>query len=1859
MSTIALGDIIQISAPTNLDLNNHIFLINYLNNDGMILLDDKGKKVDLTIRDGKFTDESITGISILERNPVKGFARQHKLIPDTWVDVYFAGDVPTVVTGKIVSIDEDMIEIETYPTKKRIFLDFAYEGLPSFIEKITIREPVTSLQDEEEKEAPEIEERPPDLQSLLKEGEEIVFGDEDEIVQIVDVPEAERRFGIDNQSDDLLDELLAVIPSNKRTTKTLNAIHVMIERFKELRQQYSIFDAYGQPLKAKILSDDYKPLVHSLKDLKKQLSWILPVVQMKKKLYNVLETAEDVQQETLAATQEKIYEIMQKYKENTIPGDENKYDFLLKKLQPLLTPFTEPISQDDIIEEKEVQNNWTAVVDNLGDFYSTTFGAEKKKFGKKKSFVHNIRFLLDRYVLGLSKLEMVKETINTSSIQKKVVTENDTMFLQSLLFLPYVFVEYSQKNLPNTSLLKKIRLERNSAAYFEILNNKTDIIQKEENNKGLFKMIVQAKTEESNFYEFLEKNIPTSLQLLQIIESKIKYGVSFPRILNYLQPFLIYLEDITLPVYDKMVEHIENAIVTVKKTLGKNLADSLYYRTVSYYDTQKLNKLFHPLPDYNITKPLTDVEMLIRIIVLDGARVFTTRLSLENIDLHGDVNIEDFMREIEEEKERKPDEDNCPTYVLAKRYIEIDELENDNNRDIYFDKQYDVTRYEIFDEFKVQRASLDKKDLKDFITGHLHTNIGLDDQEARREAEALIAGKRRVVEGEFAMLVADYNDFKYYKRVNNRWELAEEVLQGKRWTDIFCNMQKKCLNVEGKCNNEKENKIIIKENMLKEMVTHYEEQSNLKREVLLRKLQKEKKLFERKLIALERLAERRRFKYDTYKANIALTYEPVAEIPKSPYTKIITLILGQSDFIKKQNDIIKFVGKFCRLGDENNNESPFWYYDAETGAPLLPTFLKVLADAFEENRYNEELQQIAADQGRLSDSGDSIVDKHSGYIIKKLDYVTLEAYDEKGFKIISRDLLEEDLGKGIVHTEKKFESKEAQMIFNVVGAMSNFLNISVNSEIDFIIKNVIEILREIIPAEEIYNKRRKKGKPYADIRNNALLLITLSYLIIVVQTMIPSVRTSKTFPGCKRSFKGYPFDGTGDESFIRYISCIVFTIKLEGDPWKTLKKRKKKGISRDQFKTDNINTLAKNIRSLIGQKIIMRTEVEEKIKAKKEYLMTAKEKEEIPDEHNITHWLTFLPPLQLIRTEGVRNVGKSFFDSLQKNIGEGSEKQNEQLSIIKGKIILFSMAIQQSIQRVVNKEAPLLKNSIDEPFLENVCCNIGSKNTIKYFAEREQSIVTHNDDVFALERKLEDVRFLSVAPYLYDPRDTKLVYPPIPDNFTEETIYRAFMRYCRFNSGFPLDEELQELCIDNKSAYLITNTFEERMEILKREGREYTPAQFNKLLLIIQRRNIVDIDLEKTILTPHTIMAAALESLDSEEHKVLTYLRGVVFNPGQESKTKLLKYLELSISEIKDNIQNFIERHSVISSSKKQKIIDTIRDLVIWRERGQGIFMSKEKSTEYYAAEFLKEQIYFIAKQLPTIILNKVDYTNVPVPKYWHLSGTHKKDIQNIVEGELGLFQGFSENIHLTMKNVVSANKSLFRIISVIPFFATDENFLNATLYRQLMQFFFLEILESYIHHKETRVTTKKEPESAIDAGEKSQVLLTEMDIVVGEMEEVEEEIASLLIDILKNYGNHKKIINMNNQNIHDKILKAKEKEKNKITQTLKDLSIEQRKIENVLKTHRLGKWNVGQTRALFEYDANQYEKERAELEADALLEHKLGKMDEVTAMNRDIYRLDLIREQEAEKAAWQEATDISDLPEDDDYGDRDGDEGF
>ena len=148
--------------------------------------------------------------------------------------------------------------------------------------------------------------------------------------------------------------------------------------------------------------------------------------------------------------------------------------------------------------------------------------------------------------------------------------------------------------------------------------------------------------------------------------------------------------------------------------------------------------------------------------------------------------------------------------------------------------------------------------------------------------------------------------------------------------------------------------------------------------------------------------------------------------------------------------------------------------------------------------------------------------------------------------------------------------------------------------------------------------------------------------------------------------------------------------------------------------------------------------------------------------------------------------------------------------------------------------------------------------------------------------------------------------------------------------------------------------------------------------------------------------------------------------------------------------------------------------------------------------------------------------------------------------------------------------------------------------------------------------------------------------------------------DLKQKVTSQKKKLDLNNEDIVKNVLKAKEKEKNKITKRLGDLTVEEREVENILKNQRLGDWSLGQTRALYEYDADQYDKERQEIEDDMLMELRLNRNDEVTERNREIYRLEAIEEQvQRERVNAEMMAVFAAMPDDDDYGDRDGDEGF
>ena len=267
--TLQLGDIIKLISPAEDEIHSQEFLIQYIDKDIIELLGRKRNSYTLYIReDGSLTNESIVGIELKYREESPSYAIQHRLLPGQWLDIYLDEDVPMVVTGIIQQLEEDQIEIKLMD-ETVIYIDFAYKGIPKDIplSRILLRDaPATStlspshVEDVKEEQAEDVTEESvygledvtedttdvfrDRIKDVLLSADQIQFGDTlGSVDLVVEVPQEERRYGIERQMTDLLNEMLSVIPNSQRTPDAMNDVHRILERFQQLRLEYSKFDS--------------------------------------------------------------------------------------------------------------------------------------------------------------------------------------------------------------------------------------------------------------------------------------------------------------------------------------------------------------------------------------------------------------------------------------------------------------------------------------------------------------------------------------------------------------------------------------------------------------------------------------------------------------------------------------------------------------------------------------------------------------------------------------------------------------------------------------------------------------------------------------------------------------------------------------------------------------------------------------------------------------------------------------------------------------------------------------------------------------------------------------------------------------------------------------------------------------------------------------------------------------------------------------------------------------------------------------------------------------------------------------------------------------------------------------------------------------------------------------------------------------------------------------------------------------------------------------------------------------------------------------------------------------------------------
>jgi hypothetical protein len=229
----------------------------------------------------------------------------------------------------------------------------------------------------------------------------------------------------------------------------------------------------------------------------------------------------------------------------------------------------------------------------------------------------------------------------------------------------------------------------------------------------------------------------------------------------------------------------------------------------------------------------------------DYSKLYSAALSIQNIPLK---YPDQFNTLFEDEKDKLKDEinkdkvnDTCGdknnNKIIAKLYFTRDELLNDNNKQIYFDKKYDDTNYGLLDDYEKEMMTKTPEDFIMFLTTKLKNDKKLSDEDADYLADTLISGYKKVLNGQYAILkIVNENGpyFEYYQRKNNEWildskqnEINQEEKVGLSDSNILCNLQDKCISVPekigDKCENMEINKMELQQNLLKDVLNEFDE----------------------------------------------------------------------------------------------------------------------------------------------------------------------------------------------------------------------------------------------------------------------------------------------------------------------------------------------------------------------------------------------------------------------------------------------------------------------------------------------------------------------------------------------------------------------------------------------------------------------------------------------------------------------------------------------------------------------------------------------------------------------------------------------------------------------------------------------------------------------------------------------------------------------------------------------------------------------------------------------------------------------------------------------------------------------------
>jgi hypothetical protein len=1075
--------------------------------------------------------------------------------------------------------------------------------------------------------------------------------------------------------------------------------------------------------------------------------------------------------------------------------------------------------------------------------------------------------------------------------------------------------------------------------------------------------------------------------------------------------------------------------------------------------------------------------------------------------------------------------------------------------------------------------------------------IYIDQDDIHRDSDIDIQStnlptSRPVVDGDYALLLESNNAVSYYVRTNNKWREDVTIKTNNLYETpaMFCNMGLWCVRdfTSKKCIPMQDLATLMVQQLIMNMPSDKINDSFI--EYVKNNFIKQTE----RSLSIVKLNLALWAKYDQKKLNLALTRDYV-DIVVSPHIDLFLSIVADKNFGKRQQDLINFCMEYTRKNDSSNNlETPYWRYCKDTGVQLVPTSLYTIAglyNLYSKNitKFQEQLELVKKDLGVLSEDGAYIIDKYTGFKISEIVFDYSEEYDEAGFVIKTRDVITdvEKEEKELALKKELMSTQDAKYIRYIIGFISEKMSINIQKQVEFIVRNVINTL--IIK------------KPSKAMKDTYLMFLTLGMIVIAIQTSIPNVVSKKTFPNCKEKFIGYPL--TGDETdmgAIEYMACVISFAKQPGLPWNVLSK----------FNVEGIKDL---IKKMMVDYLLINPEVQSKITEKTSYLLSSKVELIIPEEHNIKRWTTYLPALEKLDIEQVRNVTEDVLTLIR------SRPTTDGIDLLFSKIYQFSLGIQSKIQRIIKKKAntALLKTSLNIPFVENACCIDHTPNSVIGYFEKEEPIIKKYIEIASeLTKIIYSVNRVYKSPQVLSLINTKRVYPDIGTDITQKTIYAAFVFQIKqdiINDIGRLPEDTEASSEKKKEKVVkVFDTLEENINNLKDAGISYNKTDFDRLLKNRFSKGIIP---PEEIYTPHK---RTLLSIAEELENMQIY---ITENP--ETPLILpLEFVRTLLSTINNEKQG-LPRLKTFLNNENKKFLTKIKT-----------FMSRTKSKtfkhvdglleSFVTPEIMLEMITTLLKNMtqvyPSIIVNRTKHNvnTLEIPKYWEISPQHATDLTRVMLEKYKSLQVFYENEDVvSMVRFMKDNtKGFMSLVNKLGIYYTDfesyklqnpeQTVLDLAAVGLLFKYFVYIIYIQYLNLGENVDGRVVPPKS----------------------------VASMMDTFFEIFMDQKAVVNKEMKEVADSVINIKNIEKNRMLDELAKLTSDEHQSNKVLKVLKLKRWSMPKN--LRSYTKSGYDKEEGIFDEDDAFRFSTEDEDgydvEESGENDETFAYDLDEEEELDE---------------------------